>query len=367
MINRFKHLAFLPLLLAPALAFACGGPTQQVYTGEIRYQVNPNFALYVTAIVTLDFEIDELLVNDSILLNWGDGTSSYIYANKVEPDSTANKHWGYTRFYRHSYAGKHAYAAAPDSGYYIISLGGQYRLNYLNNIDTGQLTGVPYYLQALVSLNADDVAEGINNTAPITQTPVIGYADYLHPFDNNWFINDPDGDSIAFSFITPQVAMDDSVLHYQYPNNYCAVTNSTLSINNQNGEVVWNNPCSQGVFTIATTASKYRSGRLMGTMMRDEIVYVTADAPNGISEVSDNSAIKIYPNPALNVLNIENNTEEIINQVAVSDMSGKCLLVESHLSDNQLKINTQGITPGIYFIRLHSCDGSITTKRFVKQ
>lgn len=96
--------------------------------------------------------------------------------------------------------------------------------------------------------------------------------------------------------------------------------------------------------------------------------------PNGVTETSDcqtfivtntketlaSDAIKFFPNPVHDILNIK--TDEIIETVQVLDITGKQQLVNFY--NNQ--IQTQQLPLGVYIVRIYTENGQLT-KRFVKQ
>ena len=88
---------------------------------------------------------------------------------------------------------------------------------------------------------------------------------------------------------------------------------------------------------------------------------------NGINGIYDNSeqSIKIYPNPALDVLNVEfTQLKKKLNaEMFIYDIHGSTI-ISQYLKAKKTSINIKNLKPGIYIIRLKS--GSILiTKRIV--
>ena len=82
---------------------------------------------------------------------------------------------------------------------------------------------------------------------------------------------------------------------------------------------------------------------------------------------SDNSEVKIYPNPAQNYIKIENlnkNTSPNTRKYSVFDMFGREIL-KGDFSNNQQEINIQNISKGIYYLQIID-NKEIIKKFFVK-
>ena len=104
------------------------------------------------------------------------------------------------------------------------------------------------------------------------------------------------------------------------------------------------------------------------TMFIDDVVF-TNQFSNSIQEISNND-MKIYPNPVLDMLNIElNNVSENVS-VSITDSYGRTLSEISHLKGNGAMLNTQvdvsHLPFGIYQVEI--VDGErFGYYRFVKQ
>jgi hypothetical protein len=77
-------------------------------------------------------------------------------------------------------------------------------------------------------------------------------------------------------------------------------------------------------------------------------------------EELNQSLIKIFPNPAKDIIQIE--TEKEISTIELIDASGKSILKETKNT-----INLIGLDSGIYFIQVHFMDGMKSSQRFIKQ
>jgi len=80
--------------------------------------------------------------------------------------------------------------------------------------------------------------------------------------------------------------------------------------------------------------------------------------------------VKIYPNPAKDILNIELNSQNDIFNLDISDINGKIL--QTHLIDTNPNTNTtksldvSELTTGIYFVKMKGEKKIITHKIFIE-
>jgi len=100
-----------------------------------------------------------------------------------------------------------------------------------------------------------------------------------------------------------------------------------------------------------------------GSAFSDQVSFnlnVTHLSGTGVEEVSANE-ISIYPNPATSTLRI--NAAEAINEVAIYNLQGQLLMMES---GNVQSINISNLATGNYIARITTENG-ITNKRFIKE
>lgn len=134
------------------------------------------------------------------------------------------------------------------------------------------------------------------------------------------------------------------------------------------------------VDNVALATINANTGLLRGAEGAKGIVKVIAVATDG-SEVSDTMAITIvgpsdinkevtrdqfviYPNPANNVLNIDNVTE--ITTIAIYNILGSKVM-EINNSNDKITLSTAALSRGVYILYLTGRDGVIYTNRFQKQ
>ncbi len=83
------------------------------------------------------------------------------------------------------------------------------------------------------------------------------------------------------------------------------------------------------------------------------------DSILSISEISNREYIKVYPNPASNIINIDNTD---IETVEIFNLSGKLILTER----NTNQINVETLSKGIYLLSIQTKNGLYSSK-FVKE
>ncbi len=91
---------------------------------------------------------------------------------------------------------------------------------------------------------------------------------------------------------------------------------------------------------------------------------IVNDDFTGIRTVKAANNLLLHPNPVKNVLHVSNQLP--IEEYNISNFLGQVILQSSKLSANQLKINTQELEAGIYFIQIKS-EGKYLSGRFIKE
>ena len=77
----------------------------------------------------------------------------------------------------------------------------------------------------------------------------------------------------------------------------------------------------------------------------------------------DISRLSIYPNPADDIINLENSNQQI-KSVQVFDLLGKEVYTDNELSNNQINVST--LNQGIYLLKLNAENVSVTKKIIIK-
>jgi hypothetical protein len=78
---------------------------------------------------------------------------------------------------------------------------------------------------------------------------------------------------------------------------------------------------------------------------------------------SVSNSINFYPNPATNILTIDNKSNSSINSISISDTNGRNVLEAKNVAST---IDISDLSKGIYFVRLATDAGSVT-KKLVKE
>jgi len=78
----------------------------------------------------------------------------------------------------------------------------------------------------------------------------------------------------------------------------------------------------------------------------------------GVNELMQ--SLKVYPNPASNVLNIEG---EGMTQVEVYNAMGQRVMM-MEVDGNAAKVNTESLSNGMYVVRIHANDGTVLNRTF---
>lgn len=87
-----------------------------------------------------------------------------------------------------------------------------------------------------------------------------------------------------------------------------------------------------------------------------------------IAAETGNISISTYPNPVKNILLIESQESLSSNTgVLISDITGKVLRSSSKkIGDNIISINVANLSKGVYFLRVTTEAGQVSTSRFIK-
>jgi hypothetical protein len=76
--------------------------------------------------------------------------------------------------------------------------------------------------------------------------------------------------------------------------------------------------------------------------------------------------LKLYPNPTNQILNVDLPNQSRVKSFAVTDLSGKTLDLVYEFRDNSIKINTEILPQGMYFIRVTNSYNQTFTGKFMK-
>ncbi len=365
---RLLTLLLVALGLLPVQLWACGGVNQQVYAGKIEYTLDPLNQLKCTATITMDFDINETKTNDSIWVDWGDAIVTTVYATSITEDTFASANMGGVKIYRHVYTGTHTYATVPPTGYYIISFQNEYRINAVNNIERGNGINLPFYLAAQVSI---DTTQG-GQYAALSFAPLqVEFSDFTTYHQAAWpqVSND---DSVVYSLQEPLETISNPVPLYQQPDQYCLENGSAennFTMDSVSGSVTWVSPCLQGVYSYGTLLSRYRNGKLLSSIMREQTVYVQPNIVYDIKKLNtSNTTLQLFPNPAQNTLTgtFDETGSSTENRVQIITPAGQAVYRNIPVTNGRFTADVSLLPAGIYFVQLQG-PGKVLTEKFVKQ
>lgn len=221
----------------------------------------------------------------ALLIDWGDYTSDTLLRNSITPLTP--------QVQKNTYVGQHTYGGP---GTYIVSMVDPNRVADILNIDGS--VNVPFCLVDTVVF-FDPVVYGYNNSPVLLNAP-IDYANIGELFVHNPNAYDPDGDLLTYELIVPYQYPGIVVPGYEYPDDYTACEDA-FTIDPENGEVVWDVPCIQGIFNCAILITEWRDGVRLGTVLRDMEIFVENNNNHApvIAAINDTC---VYAGEELNIL-----------------------------------------------------------------
>jgi len=245
-----------------------------------------------------------------------------------------------------------------------------FKISVLVNKDTGELifTEPNSFSTSSVSYNGYDVGtiswwNDYNIWAYASGSTLPLWVNYQYSIDNYENL-----DSVKISFLARGTS--NAGVYYSYL--YLQINNYLFSdANNQLiDDADWvtyaiklpKNYFNDGLneVKVGTSASSQTYVALRGIAVefnyKQNTVVVNTDSPDQVNAKN----IKVYPNPANNVLFIDGLNEN--TEFAMYDINGKLLIIKK-ISNNQFDISH--LRPGIYFIKV-KISGSSETKKFIK-
>jgi hypothetical protein len=149
----------------------------------------------------------------------------------------------------------------------------------------------------------------------------------------------------------------DPVNFYWFNNNKNVYEYDSLKTQISNGILYWN-----------LGAENWYSG----TLTKLTLTYYDALKSSNIKpdktileRQSTQTNLEIFPNPTVDVVNIQSNTS--IKQVQVFDLLGNEVYLSQFNNLNNASLNISGLKPGIYLLNITNCDGTSVPKRIVKR
>ncbi len=98
--------------------------------------------------------------------------------------------------------------------------------------------------------------------------------------------------------------------------------------------------------------------------LQDSVDHIFAN-PLSVDELAGSGPIKLYPNPAADVLQV-NTTTITAKQVTIQDISGRLLITKPAEAD-RTTIDIRSLRPGLYIVSVTDNDGRLYRKKITKQ
>lgn len=137
----------------------------------------------------------------------------------------------------------------------------------------------PMYVETMVFIDATSTA---NSTPQLTVPPIdLGNVGQIYTHNPGAF--DPDGDSISFKAIIPQLSPISNVPDYRYPDNP-SLGQATYTLDPVTGDVEWDAPNFPGEYNIAIMIEEWRNGIRIGYVIRDMQIIIE-DSDNERPEI----------------------------------------------------------------------------------
>ncbi len=223
-------------------------------------------ATIITYTETRQTEVDR----DSLLINWGDGTSEMIGRTFIRSEVAPG-------IQRNEYRMCHRYSGF---GRYVLSFQDVNRVRNVRNIGA-QSVNIPFSVFTSYSL-VNPILNGCNSSPQLSQDP-IDNACIGSVWTHNPGAFDVDGDSLAFEFTTPTFAPRAPIPSYVLPNMINGATGS-LQIDPRTGQITWDSPGIPGEYNLAFMVKSFRNGIALDTLVRDMQVFVD-DCSNDPPEI----------------------------------------------------------------------------------
>lgn len=183
---------------------------------------------------------------------------------------------------------------------------------------------------------------------------------------------DPDGDSLVTEVVRPltgsssmtctdtaqMAAFASSSPAYAIPTNPFQ-TNGTFTLNAGTGQMSFT-PALSGSHVLAIRVNEYRSGILIGYIMRDITINVSGNVTVGTDDVTaSGNEVKVYPNPNDGSFYVA--ADAFTNrdvQLQIVNALGQIIHSENikATSNSNFKINIPDAANGIYMLRISSAD-----------
>jgi len=205
-------------------------------------------------------------------IKWGDGTSDTIQRESIEflPNDAQ----------KNIYRGTHVYAG---EGTFVISMEDPNRTAGVINIPSS--VDVVFYIESVLTINS---TSGHNNSVLLLNPPLSNACIdklYIH----NTGAVDIDGDSLSFKLVECKGMDGLPIPGYTFPDQWPSGDDNNLWIDQESGNLFWDSPKMQGEYNIAILIEEWRTGVMVGSVIRDMQItaFACSNNPPVIEAIAD--------------------------------------------------------------------------------
>jgi hypothetical protein len=288
----------------------------------------------------------------SIVVYFGDGDSAVFQRFNGPPGSCSSGAMDGevlpNNIKKNVYIGLHTY---PGAGVYTIEFNDPNYISGICNINSGGSVNVNFSLKSELVISAFFSP----NSSPIHSIPLL-HNDTVGVISNfNTSVVEADGDSLYYELI-PSVAPG----LYSFP-----PSSNSFSINSQTGTVTWDSPTMICIFNYAIKIWEYKNFAGVYHYAGYVIEEISTDVymPSAIETIAS-VPLRVYPNPASNSFTIETG-EKLFSNFELVDLSGQKVLSVTTHNQNKITVNTQNLSPGIYFYTIFDLSNIPTQGKIV--
>lgn len=288
----------------------------------------------------------------SLVVYTGDGDSSIAprVNGPVSPECTPNGdgvvllNFDGTSVRYSVYKCTHTYAG---SGSYLIRMTDPNMAGNILNISNSVNTALTLEARLVIS----PLIGGYNNSAVLSNYVDVDSAAVYQSHTYNSEATDPDGDSLAFTFIVP-------IGTSGYVNPPASLG---FWINNFMGEVAWDSPTALGAYVYAIRIDEYRLYNnqyyFVGYTTREVFTFVATTVSTHDMDPME-MGLSIFPNPSQGTVNIRLDQGKDLSGIWIElmDAMGKRSKLPFTSNGSTLVINSKGLSAGLYLIRLMDGD-----------
>lgn len=304
---------FLFILIFVSFCFLANASHNRA--GEITYIQIDDLTIIAT-ITTYTKSTSVQADKDSVLMDWGDGTSNFIKRtnNNGQGEELENN----VKF--NTYIMEHTY---PARSTYTMCMIDPNRVAEIENLNFPNSSNIRFSIQTTFTL-VNTQFNGTNSSVQLLQPP-IDIACVGEVFIHTPNAYDPDqGDSLAFELTTPFEECGVFVDDYVLPDQIIPVNNN-FSFDTSDGTIVWDSPQKAGEYNVAFFIHEYRDGVLLNTVLRDMQIFVFS-CDNSPPEITAPDEICVVAGDTVNIeITID---DPDANDLVITDATGAPFLLD---------------------------------------